>query len=879
MGILKFIKRTNDLLIPLAVGLLTAVPAPAAAATPSEDTYAAFNKTRSSGASEDAIYASLYECFKASMAQLDGSAPGSADYNAAKVVLAEIFPYLRSGAFYSSSKNNQNNALVFACAYIDIPMHPAFRGAAFVKDEQYANLAYFAASGVYNRGNKTKAIPYFRAYIESGDQKHRKDVFTFMAKACIEAGDRAMAADVLRQAVESYPSDYSLLSVAVNNSIETGNNDDLQNFVTKALAIRPNDETLLNIQGKLYEDTQQFQKALNIYSQMLRKKPNSLQLNKHVAMNYYNLGALNYNKATVEGNGGQSKKLMRTANEYFSAAASTLEEIVNSDPSAARYMQSLAMAYSCMGETGKLEAINGRLEAMGMGRVAENVIPQMMTFGESSSAKSSSGGISLLASSQQSPALGSSSAGTPAVSPAPSHSSPAEEMPKYSDFAKRFVEKEISSWQKKDPYETVSEYQARVTEETRDNKVKDLLKEAEREYIATYAKGVRLNGMTLKPYDAENGVFLVESKFGELVVPVPRTNEEARVFESGWSGMQFKNPEYYINNDRLLLSSLTFVTPTGKTYRYDADKALNYTETVVDVSFDKIDDTLFAQTGGKAAPAVKKTSKNVTVGGVVSDVDKDIPATKNVNDKTFAVIIANENYAMVAPVPMALNDGEVFSKYCTATLGLPENNVRLYKDASYGTMLRAMRDIKEIAAAFDGDIQVIFYYAGHGIPNEATKDAFLLPIDGDGMSTDACYSLKKLYGELGELKARNTVVFLDACFSGANRDGDMLASARGVVLKPKKAAPEGNMIIFSASSDEETAFPYKEKGHGLFTYFLLKKLKESKGDVELGDLADYIAENVKRQSVVVNRKVQTPTVSAAQSLTGVWQKYKLNRKQ
>lgn len=384
--------------------------------------------------------------------------------------------------------------------------------------------------------------------------------------------------------------------------------------------------------------------------------------------------------------------------------------------------------------------------------------------------------------------------------------------------------------------------------------------------------------MTLRPYDAENEVFLIQSDYGELVVPVPRANEEARVFESGWTGMQFKNPEYYVNNDKLLLSSLTFVTPTGKSYRYDADKGLDYTETVVDVSFGKIEDSLFAQNTGKNNDTkVKKTSNKITVGTVVSDVDKDIPVTKNVSDKTFAVIIANENYSMVAPVPMALNDGEVFGKYCVSTLGLPENNVRMYQDASYGTMLRAMRDIKEIASAFSGDIQVIFYYAGHGIPNESTKDAFLLPIDGDGVSTDACYSLKKLYSELGELNARSTVVFLDACFSGSNREGDMLASARGVVLKPKKEAPKGNMIIFSAASDEETAFPYKEKGHGLFTYFLLKKLKESKGNVELGDLAEYIKTNVKQQSVVVNRKAQTPTVSPAFNLAESWQKMKLGK--
>ena len=65
---------------------------------------------------------------------------------------------------------------------------------------------------------------------------------------------------------------------------------------------------------------------------------------------------------------------------------------------------------------------------------------------------------------------------------------------------------------------------------------------------------------------------------------------------------------------------------------------------------------------------------------------------------------------------------------------------------------------------------------------------------------------------------------MDACFSGAQRGEGMLISARGIALKTKQEIPQGNLIVFSAASDDQTAFPYKEKGHGLFTYYLLKKL-------------------------------------------------------
>ena len=83
------------------------------------------------------------------------------------------------------------------------------------------------------------------------------------------------------------------------------------------------------------------------------------------------------------------------------------------------------------------------------------------------------------------------------------------------------------------------------------------------------------------------------------------------------------------------------------------------------------------------------------------------------------------------------------------------------------------------------------------------------------------------------------------------------------------------MVVFSAASGDETAFPYSAKGHGLFTYYLLKKLQETKGDVSLGELESYISENVKQQSVVINRKVQTPTATPSTSLTAGWKELKL----
>jgi hypothetical protein len=152
-----------------------------------------------------------------------------------------------------------------------------------------------------------------------------------------------------------------------------------------------------------------------------------------------------------------------------------------------------------------------------------------------------------------------------------------------------------------------------------------------------------------------------------------------------------------------------------------------------------------------------------------SDVDINQPANASNNSKTFAVIIGNEKYTQVAEVPYAQNDANVFGEYCKKTLGLPTNNLRIYSNATFGTILSAVNDIKRIAEAYKGDRNIIFYYAGHGVPNEVNKEAYLLPVDADGMQTEVCYPVSRLYKELGALGAHRVVVFMDACFSGAQR--------------------------------------------------------------------------------------------------------------
>lgn len=251
-----------------------------------------------------------------------------------------------------------------------------------------------------------------------------------------------------------------------------------------------------------------------------------------------------------------------------------------------------------------------------------------------------------------------------------------------------------------------------------------------------------------------------------------------------------------------------------------------------------------------------------------TDVDTRIAVNDQQDPDMFVLIISNENYKYEQPVPFALNDGATFKLYCEKTLGVPTKNIRYTPDATLNEMRRQLLWLDNVMKAYQGEARAIVYYSGHGMPSEDAKHAYLLPVDGDSRLAESGLSTEQLYKQLSLMPSKGTIVLLDACFSGARRDGQMLASNRGVAIKVKEETISGNMVVFSAAHGDETAYPYEEKKHGLFTYFLLSALQESGGCISLGKLSDQVTKMVSRRSIVENDKGQTPTVRSSSTSSG-----------
>lgn len=198
---------------------------------------------------------------------------------------------------------------------------------------------------------------------------------------------------------------------------------------------------------------------------------------------------------------------------------------------------------------------------------------------------------------------------------------PANYQNLFSGFAKIYIESKINLWQQKGESESTADWQQRVNETTGNDKIKQLLKDAEKEYIAAYSKLSKHN-LELGTYDENNQVYLIKSNlYGNLPVPVPVF--ETQYFEIDWE-YTVKTPKYFIENDKLALAEMSFAASTD-TYKYKNPASLNYTVPNIDYNFVPIDINIDDNSNPQ------KEQQNTSTENVPVTEDEDINIPENGN--------------------------------------------------------------------------------------------------------------------------------------------------------------------------------------------------------------------------------------------------------
>ncbi len=779
------------------------------------------------------LYGSLFECFTGYMKSID--VLNETQLGDVKNKIRRLRPELEEAGIYFSSSDNNKLAAKFLECYINIPRLPFFAGEQFTNNSNYSAYVFNVAAEMHNSRDFENAVSYLQEYIELGEKQYQQTCYKFLAKDLDMLGRVDEENNVLEEGIMNYPNDLELLKQSIMLNTRKNNKEKVQEMLNRALSIAPTDPILVLTKAINDDENGRFAEALPVFKAFHEREPNDLQLTKQLAFCYYNLAAALVNQSNVVKDAEQFKTLQGNAQECYNEAIKLLEplsqdaEIVKSDP---RITYALSDAYTQVGRSND----------------ANYVLEQ---------AQKASNQLSGIGANDQNSA------------------------PNFNVWYKPKLEKILENWEQRGEFEPADQYVQRVNPDTRKALIAKTREELEQQYIAEYSGGYNLSDITLKRYDPDHQTYCIQTREGNIVFRVPNNGEngEAVKFKESWNGVRIEFPQFKVDKSgKLRLLSAKITTPYGAQYDYNANEPLEYQRIKI-ARPEWNDDDLLAEnntTSGADSPKTKKVVEQEALNVGESSVDVNVPRNKDLNENTFALIIANENYKNVENVPFALNDGRSFKRYCQDVLGVPANNIIHIENSTVGEMTDAIDRIKDYESAYEG-MKLLVYYSGHGVPDPNTNESYLLPSDASPRNMSTGYKLSKFYSELTAHNPKSVTVFLDACFSGAKKDGQVMdMAARGVIQEAREETPATNMVVFSACTGSQTAYPYNNQKHGLFTYFLLKKLQEDKGKTTYKRLKEYIVTNVRQNSIRLYSKIQMPTTQSALPETE-WENWRLDK--
>lgn len=386
---------------------------------------------------------------------------------------------------------------------------------------------------------------------------------------------------------------------------------------------------------------------------------------------------------------------------------------------------------------------------------------------------------------------------------------------------KNYVDSELDDWKERKFDEKISDYEKRVTLENYELHKNQYTKEK----LNSIANEIIKLEITDIIYDPDNEIFKITfNGLPAIYINVPSENKEAEIFKNNLKQLTFYSPEYTLdtNDKQFILTHLNIRSyGTHKNYIYDSKDTVNFEQMTITQHFGPLIINF-------PEPLIPE-GKEGTIEIGYSDVDINLPKTKNNNPYAFAVVIGNKNYEKTKNDDFAISDAMIIKNYLIEVLGFNESNIYYKENATkgffeemFGTKENPNGKLKNNIVKESSD--VFIYYSGHGAPGLRDKKGYFVPVECDPLYVElGGYSQEILINNLAQLSARNITIIIDACFSGF----EIIENIKALI--PEVSEPIfmiENGILISSSQNNQFSSTYNEKYHGLFTYFFLKAIQD-----------------------------------------------------
>lgn len=204
-----------------------------------------------------------------------------------------------------------------------------------------------------------------------------------------------------------------------------------------------------------------------------------------------------------------------------------------------------------------------------------------------------------------------------------------------------------------------------------------------------------------------------------------------------------------------------------------------------------------------------------------------LPAARADGRRYLFAVGVNE-YDDAPSVPFADRSAQLMTELLKKRYGVPDENITLITGDD-ATGLKILGRLNSFVQRLTPGDTVFFYYAGHGLSGRDGKAVYVVPKDAvPGAYEVEMLSLSSLMGRFESSPASRVVAFLDTCFSGRVGGDKSLFPGVAPLVPTEVSAPamqsKGKVTMFLAGQANQFANDYPERGHRLFSYFLIRGL-------------------------------------------------------
>lgn len=216
--------------------------------------------------------------------------------------------------------------------------------------------------------------------------------------------------------------------------------------------------------------------------------------------------------------------------------------------------------------------------------------------------------------------------------------------------------------------------------------------------------------------------------------------------------------------------------------------------------------------------AGNKGSENLTITRQLEDI---IAA-----GKYYALIIGINDYKGTwTKLKNAVNDAGSIAQMLKSEYKFDQISTLYDAEA---TRARIISEFERLSKVITPDDNLVIFYSGHGEFKAEFNKGYWVPVDATTNSVAGYISNNDLQTFIAGIKSKHTLLITDACFAGDIFKGNTKQMEFENTEKYYKEVYRKPSRYALTSGDIEPVTDGGTEGHSIFTYFLLKKLRENK---------------------------------------------------